>query len=123
MFPPGLGFVKTPGLEPTGRLRLVTVTSREACRIGWAKTLVRFSSECWPFSATAAKVYPHRSQQTLNTDDVHDPREIVSEYVQRHFGSYLWQALQQKMGRAHPHLQSGEGMLSRLAPHAHRLLK
>src|SRR6516165_3554874 len=62
-----------------------------------------------------------RCQERLYAHDIHDAREIIGEYVQGHLGRNLRQALHQKMRRAHPHLESAEGMLSRLAAQAHRL--
>jgi hypothetical protein len=56
-----------------------------------------------------------RCQERLYTDDIHDAREIIGEYVQGHLGRNLRQALHQKMRRAHPHLERAEGVLSRLA--------
>jgi hypothetical protein len=47
-------------------------------------------------------------------------RQIVAEYIQRHFGRHVVQALHQKVcHRAPP--QRGERMLDRFAAHAHRL--
>ena len=60
-------------------------------------------------------------QKGLHPDDVHDAREIVGEHVQGHLGRNLGQALHQKVGSSHPHLERAEGMLGRLAAHAHRL--
>jgi hypothetical protein len=57
----------------------------------------------------------------LNTHNVHNAREIVGEHVQRHLGSYLRQALHQKVRCAHAHLERRERMLRRLASLAHRL--
>jgi hypothetical protein len=52
-----------------------------------------------------------RRQERLYADDIHDAREILGEYVQRHLGRNFRQALHQKMRRAHPHLERAEGML------------
>ena len=41
--------------------------------------------------------------------------------MQGHLGRNLRQALHQKVRCAHPHLERAEGMLDRLAAHAHRL--
>ncbi len=57
---------------------------------------------------------PDRCQERLYTDDVHDAREIIGEYVQGHRGRNLRQAFHQKMRRAYAHFEA-EGMLSRLA--------
>jgi hypothetical protein len=57
----------------------------------------------------------------LNTDDVHDAREIVGEHVQCHLGRYPRQALHKEVRCAHPHLQRREGVLDRLATLAHGL--
>ena len=35
------------------------------------------------------RLCPHRHHERLDTDDVHDAREIVGEHVQRHLGSDL----------------------------------
>src|SRR6202790_419106 len=55
------------------------------------------------------------------TDDIHDARQIVGEYAERHLARDLRQRLHQKVRRAHPHLERAEGMLNRLAPTAHGL--
>src|ERR1700737_4116779 len=60
-------------------------------------------------------------QEGLYPDYVHGAREIVGEHVQGHLGRPLRQALRQKVGCSHPHLERAEGMLGRLATHAHRL--
>jgi len=54
-------------------------------------------------------------------DDVHDAREIVGEYAERHLGGNLWQRLHQEVRRAHVRLDRGEGMLDRLAALTHGL--
>src|SRR6516164_7477213 len=46
---------------------------------------------------TACEACPDRCYESLHTDDIHDPREIVSEHVQGHFGSNLWQASHQEV--------------------------
>ena len=75
---------------------------------------VRLLGECRTLSGT--KACPHRCQEPLHANDVHDPREIVGEHVQCHLGRNLRQAVHQKVRRAHPHLERAEGMLNRLAP-------
>jgi hypothetical protein len=37
--------------------------------------------------------HPHRRDQRLDSHDVHDPREIVSQHVQGHLGGHLRQSL------------------------------
>ncbi len=64
---------------------------------------------------------PHHRQERLDTEDVYDAREIVSQHMQGHLGRNLRQALHQKVRRAHPHLERTEGMLGRFAAHTHRL--
>src|SRR5207342_3761618 len=57
--------------------------------------------------------------ERLDAHDVHDAREVVGEYVQRHLGGNPWQCLHQEVGCAHPGLDRAEGMLDRLAPLTH----
>src|SRR3974377_534307 len=59
--------------------------------------------------------------ERLDTDDVHDAREIVSQYMQGHLGGHARQRFHQEVRRTHPHLERAEGMLGRLAAHAHCL--
>jgi hypothetical protein len=61
-----------------------------------------------------------RCQERLYTDDIHDAREIIGEYVQGHLGRNPRQAFHQKMRRAHPRLERAEGMLSHLAARVDR---
>ena len=51
--------------------------------------------------STARASRPHGCQQRLDADDVQHTREIVAEYVQRHFGRYIGQSLHQKVRRTH----------------------
>src|ERR1700686_2966820 len=55
------------------------------------------------------------------TDDIHDARQIVGEYAERHLARDLRQRLHQEVRRAHPHLERAEGMLNRLALATHGL--
>ena len=56
-----------------------------------------------------------RCQQRRCTDDIHDARQIVGEYAQRHLARDLRQSLHQEMRRAHPHLERREWVFSSLA--------
>jgi hypothetical protein len=56
---------------------------------------------------------PHHRQKRSNTHNVHDPREIVGEYVRGHLGASFRQALHSKVGRSHAHLEGGKWMLRR----------
>jgi hypothetical protein len=69
----------------------------------------------------AALDYGNASQELWHAGNIHDPREIVREHVQGHFGSYLGQAFHQKVCCAHSHLERRERMLSPLAADTHRL--
>jgi hypothetical protein len=71
--------------------------------------------------STAGASHPHGCQQWLDADDVQHTREIVAEYIQRHFGRYIGQSLHQKVRRTHPHLQGGERMLDGFAAQTHGL--
>ncbi len=62
-----------------------------------------------------------RCQQRPCTDDIHDARQVVGEYAERHLARDLRQRFHQEVRRAHPHLERAEGMLNRLAPAAHGL--
>ena len=73
----------------------------------------------WQMDAGRRRLCSHRRHERLDTDDVHDAREIVGQHVQRHFGGNTWQRLHQEVGCAHPGLDRSEGMLDRLAPLAH----
>ena len=64
-----------------------------------------------------------RCQQRPCTDDIHDARQIVGEYAERHLARDLRQRLHQEVRRAHPHLERAEGMLNRLAPATERTLR
>jgi hypothetical protein len=57
--------------------------------------------------------------ERLDTHDVHDGREIVSQHMECHLGGNPWQHLHQEVGCTHPGLDGAEGMLDRLAPLAH----
>ena len=59
---------------------------------------------------------PDCCQQRPCTDDIHDPRQIVGKYAERHLARDLRQRLHQEVRGAHPHLERAEGMLDRLAP-------
>jgi len=83
-------------------------------RATWAAVGVAIES-------TARASRPHGCQQWLDADDVQHTREIVAEYVQRHFGRDIGQPLHQKVRRTHPHLQRGERMLDGFAAHTHGL--
>ncbi len=73
-------------------------------------------------SAIARKVLrPHRLDQRADTDDVHDPRQIIGEHAQRHLGAHVLQPFHQEMGRPHPRLDRAKGVLDRLAALAHGL--
>ena len=61
----------------------------------------------------------HRRHQRPYAHDIQDAREVVGEHVQRHFGGDARQGLHQKVSRSHPRLDRAEGMLDRLATHAH----
>jgi hypothetical protein len=50
---------------------------------------------------------PEHRDQLLNTDDVHDARQIVSEHAQRHLGGNLRQRLHEEVGRPHARLWKG----------------
>jgi hypothetical protein len=49
--------------------------------------------------STARASRPHGCQKWLDADDVQHTREIVAEYVQRHFGRDIGQPLHQKVRR------------------------
>ena len=74
----------------------------------------------WSASARRA-LCRHRLDQRADTDDVHDPGQIVGKHAQRHLGSDVLQPLHQEMGRAHPGLDGAKGMLDRLAALTHGL--
>jgi hypothetical protein len=74
---------------------------------------VSIPSQQWMFpftsQANAGACLKQRPRQALiaatsHTNDIHDPREIVSEHVQGHFGSNLRQASHQEVCCAHSHL-------------------
>jgi hypothetical protein len=60
-----------------------------------------------------------RCQQRPCADDIHDARQIVGEYAERHLARDLRQRLHQEVRRAHPHFERTEGMLNCLASAAH----
>ena len=75
------------------------------------------------FSASERGVLcPHRLDQGSDTDDVHDPRQIVGEHTQRHLGADIFEPLHQEVGRTHPHLDRAEGMFDRLTALTHLYL-
>jgi hypothetical protein len=53
-------------------------------------------------------------QEGLHPDDVHDAGEVVGEHVQGHLGRNLGQALHQKVGCSHPHLERCRSMICEL---------
>jgi len=79
---------------------------------------VHLSGERW---GAATQAGSHRRHECLHTDDIHDPREIVSEHVQGHFGSNLRQASHQEVCCAHSHLKRTERMLDGFAAQTHGL--
>jgi hypothetical protein len=56
-----------------------------------------------------------------DADDVHDPRQIVGEHAQSHFGSDVLEPLHQEVGCAQAHLDVAEGMYDHLPTLAHGL--
>ena len=74
-----------------------------------------------PTDARLRRLCPHRRQERLDADDVHDARQIVGQHMQCHLGGDPRQRLHQEVGCAHPGLDRAEGMLNRLAPLAHLL--
>ncbi len=64
---------------------------------------------------------PHRLDQRADTDDVHDPGQIIGEHAQRHLRAHVLQPLHQEMGRPHPRLDRAKGMFDRFAALAHGL--
>ena len=65
--------------------------------------------------------HPHRRDERLHADDIHDASQIISEHVQRHLGRYILQPLHQEVCRAHAHLQRPERVFDCLAAAAHGL--
>ena len=67
----------------------------------------------------AAAISLHRDQEWPDTQDIHDACEVVGEHMQRHLGGDARQGLHQKMCCSHSRFGRPEGMLDRLATHAH----
>ena len=64
---------------------------------------------------------PHGCHQRAGAENVDQAREVISQDVQRHFGSDSRECLHQEVSCAHPRLDRAEGVLHRLAPLAHPL--
>ena len=64
----------------------------------------RYEPKVARFRAGWDALRPDRRHQRADTDDVHDPGEIVGEHVQRHLGADMSQRPHQEMGGAHPGL-------------------
>ena len=56
-----------------------------------------------------------RSDQRLDSDDVHDPCQIVSQYRECHLGGYFWKRFSEEVRRSHAGLHRAERMLDCLA--------
>src|ERR1700741_4785333 len=75
----------------------------------------------WQKAVTAPHSCGDCRHQWLDAGDIHHPREIVGEHVQRHFGGDIRQRLHQKGRRPHARLHGPEGVLGGLTPHTHGL--
>ena len=75
----------------------------------------------WQKAVTAPLLCGDRRHQRLDAEDIHYPREIVGEHMQRHFGGDLWQRLHQKVRCPHARLHGPERVLGSLASHTHSL--
>ncbi len=64
---------------------------------------------------------PDCRHQRLDADDVDDPRQIVGQHTQGHFGSDILEPLHQEVSCTHPHLDGPERVLDRLSALAHGL--
>src|ERR1700686_1403980 len=62
-----------------------------------------------------------RSHQRLDTDDVHDPCQIIGQDRESHLGGYFWKRFGEEVCRPHAGLHRAERMLDRLATQAHGL--
>jgi hypothetical protein len=60
-----------------------------------------------------------RSQQRLDPDDVHDPRQIVGQDGERHFGCHFRKRFGQEVCRSHAGLHGAERMLDCFATLTH----
>src|SRR5258705_12661388 len=63
----------------------------------------------------------NRSDQRLDSDDVHDPCQIIGQDRECHFSGYFWKRFSHEVRRPHAGLHGAERMLDRLATHAHGL--
>lgn len=57
--------------------------------------------------------------QSLCTDDIYHPFEIVGQNMKAHFGSHMPFSLHQEMRVAHPGFERAEWVLCRAATRAH----
>jgi hypothetical protein len=64
---------------------------------------------------------PNRLNERCDAEEVDDPREVIGEYGERHFGADILQALHQEVGCAHAHLDRAKRMFDGLPTLAHRL--
>jgi probable addiction module antidote protein len=62
-----------------------------------------------------------RSRQRLGPDDVHDPRQIISQDRECHLGGYFWKRFGEEVCRYHAGLHRSEGMLDCFSTLAHGL--
>ena len=60
-----------------------------------------------------------RFHQSANAQNAHYPFHVVGQDVQRHFGADVLECFHLEVRRSHPGLYRAEGMLDRLAAHAH----
>ena len=61
------------------------------------------------------RILSDRGDQRLGPDDVHDAGQIVGQHRERHLGLHIFEALHQKVRRAHARLDRPERMLDGLA--------
>src|SRR6516165_9159473 len=88
----------------------------------WASLMPAKGFACLLWVAKSARLRHSggdRRHQRLDADDIHHPREIVGEHMQRHFAGHLRQRFHEKVRCSHARLQRPEGVLGGLTPHAH----
>ena len=107
---PGLGCAKTLGGSPARRcsrlvLRFCGIVSVFAMP-GRFGGLLGFRKAIWAHTGVSSGQIGASGldggHQRADTDQVHDPENVVGHHIERHLGADVLQPLRQKMGGSHP---------------------
>ena len=54
--------------------------------------------------------YPDRSHEFLNAENIDDTPQVISQHMQTHFRTHMFEGLHQEVSRPHPELERPEDM-------------